>query len=217
MATITISRQYGSGGRKVALRVRELLGYHYFDKSFITRFASEVGLLSGEAADFSEEDYRVKGFFQRVLSFNPAEIIVSPASARSMHLEPSRRDTADSIELEKTLIRAAYARDNMVIVGRGAQVILRHQPHVLHVRVIAPPDIRLQRLQTSEGLSLAEAQREIEERDRASRVYLERFFGVQWDDPYLYHLTINTGLCDLEQAAHLIVTAAQQVIGAAAA
>lgn len=215
MATITISRQYGSGGRNVALRVRELMGYHYFDKSFITRFAAEVGLLPEEAAGLSEEEYQVKSFFQRVLSFNPAEIIVSPASARSMNLEPARRDTAESIELEKALIRTAYEYDNMVIVGRGAQVVLRHQPHALHIRVVAPVDVRLQRLQTSEGLSLPEAQRQIEERDKASRAYLERFFGVQWDDPCLYHLTINTGLCDLEQAAHLIVAAAQRFAGAA--
>jgi CMP/dCMP kinase len=215
MTTITISRHYGSGGRKIAARVRELLDYRFFDSLFMTQIASQVALSRAEIVDFSEEDYKVKSFLERLLSFNPAEMVVSPSSAKSLNLDVPRFDDADSVNLVKLTVRAAYERGNMVIVGRGAQVILRDQPHVLHVRIIAPLETRLKRLQEIEGLSQQKARRQIEEHDKAGREYLSRFFNVQWDDPYLYHLTINTGLYDTEQAAQLIVVAARQLVEAA--
>ncbi len=217
MTTITISRHYGSGGRKVAARVREILDYRFFDDIFMTQLASQVGLSRAEIADFSDEDYKVKSFLERLMSFNPAEMVVSPSSLRGSSPDVSRFDDAGSIDLVKLTVRVAYERSNVVIVGRGAQVILRNQPDAIHVRVIAPMETRLQRLQEIEGLSLKDAQQQIGERDKAAREYLERFFGVQWDDPYLYHLTINTGYCDIEQAARLIVATAQQLIGATTA
>jgi CMP/dCMP kinase len=217
MTTITISRHYGSGGRKVAARVRELLDHRFFDAAFMVQLASQVGLSRKEIVDFSEEDYKVKTFLERLMSFNPAEMVVSPGSGKATNRDISRFDDADSIDLVKLTVRVAHEHGNVVIVGRGAQVILRNQPDVLHVRVIAPMETRLQRLQEVEGLSLQEAREQIEARDRAVHQYLERFFGAQWDDPYLYHLTINTGYCDLEQAAQLIVAAAQQLVAAKAA
>lgn len=216
MSTITISRVYGSGGRTIAARVRELLGYRFFDKAFLSQIASELGLSSAETVDLSDEEYKVKTFLERLMSFNPAEMVVSPSAAREVNLDVSRFDDANSVELAKSVIWAAYERGNLIIVGRGAQVMLRNQPDVLHVRVIAPMETRLRRLQEVEGLSLQEARRQIEKRDSASREYLERFFNAQWDDPFLYHLIINTGYCGIEQAAQLIVTAAQQFAGAKA-
>jgi len=215
MATITVSRHYGSGGRKVAARVRELLDYRFFDTLFMQQIATDVGLSQREMADFSEEDYKVRSFLDRLTSINPAEMVVNPNSA--INPAASRLDDADSINLVKLAVRVAYEHDNMVIVGRGAQVILRDQPHVLHVLVVAPLATRLKRLQEIEGLSLQEASRQIESRDKAVQQYLSRFYGVQWDDPYLYHLVINTGLCDTEQAAQLIVEAAHRLVETAPA
>jgi cytidylate kinase len=212
MTTITISRHYGSGGRKVAARVREILDYRFFDSAFLTQIASQVGLSKTEIADFSEEDYKVKNFLERLMAFNPADMVVSPSAGKSVGRDASRFDDADSIELGKVTVRVAHEQGNVVIVGRGAQVLLRNQPDVLHVRVIAPLETRLKRLQDVEGLTLQEAKEQIEARDKAVRQYIERYFGANWDDPYLYHLTINTGYCDIEQAAQLVVAAARQLV-----
>src|SRR5947207_12478474 len=152
MTTITISRHYGSGGRKVAARVRELLDYRFFDAAFMAQVASQVGLSRAEIVDFSEEDYKVKNFLERLMSFNPAEMVVSPSSGKAISRDMSRFDDADSVDLVKLTVRVAHERGNVVIVGRGAQVILRNQPDVLHVRVIAPIETRLKRLQEIEGL-----------------------------------------------------------------
>ncbi len=117
----------------------------------------------------------------------------------------------------KTIVRFAYEHSNVVIVGRGAQVILRNQPNVLHVRIIAPMETRLKRLQETERMSPEQARQYLEEKDKSAREYLARFFNTQWDDPYLYHLTMNMGFCEVEPAAQLIVAAAQELVGIKAA
>ncbi len=217
MTTITVTRQHGCGGHQIAARVGQLLDYRLFDSPFLKQIASEVGLLREEAVDYSEENYKVKTFLQRLISFNPAEMRISPSSARETQPDVPRFDDADSVELVKRIVRVAYEHGNVVIVGRGAQVILRNQPDVLHVRIIAPMETRLKIVQQTEGLGLEAARQYLEERDKSAREYLARFFNTQWDDPYLYHLTINRAFCEIEQAAQLVVAAAQKLVGAKAA
>ncbi len=209
MTTITISRHYGTGGRKIAARVRELLGYRFFDRVFMQQVATEIGLSRSQIADFSEEDFKVRSFLERITSSIPADMVINPAALITPTV--STFDDAESINMVKRTVKRAYELDNVVIVGRGAQAILHGQPHVLHVLIVAPVETRLKRLQEVEGLSLQEAGRQIEMRDKAARQYLEHFFGVQRDDPLLYHLVINTGLCEIEQAAQLIVEASRQL------
>ncbi|HVU10349.1 MAG TPA: cytidylate kinase-like family protein [Phototrophicaceae bacterium] len=210
MTTITISRHYGTGGRKIAARVRELLDYRFFDRVFMEQVATEVGLSRGEIADFSEEDFKARSFLERITSSIPADMVINPTAL--INPVVSTFDDAASINMITQTVKRAYQLDNVVIVGRGSQVILRDQPQVLHVLIVAPVETRLKRLQEVEGLSLQEAGRQIEARDKAVRQYLEHFFGVQWDDPLLYHLVINTGLCELEQAAQLIVEASRLLV-----
>src|SRR5437870_12484724 len=126
MTTITISRHYGSGGRKVAARVRAILGYRFFDGVLMAQLASQLHLTPQEISDFSEEDYKVKNFLERLLSFNPAEMAVSPSAAKAANVDVSRFDDSGSIDLVKLTVRVAHERGNVVIVGRGAQVLLRN-------------------------------------------------------------------------------------------
>jgi cytidylate kinase len=215
MTTITVTRDYGCGGHEIATRVGELLGYQFFDGPFLRQVASEVGLSREEAVDFTEDDYKVKTFLERLIAFNPAEMRISPSSTKEMqHMDVPRFDDADSINLVKAVVHFAYEHMDVVIVGRGAQVILRNQPNALHVRIIAPMETRLKNVQESEKMSLAAARQYLEGKDKSTRDYLARFFSTQWDDPSLYHMTINTGYCEIEQAAQLVVVAAQQMVGA---
>src|SRR5262245_16935933 len=101
MTTITITRNYGCGGHQIATRVRDILGYQLFDGPFLKKIATEVGLSREEATDFSEEDYKVKTFLERLIAFNPAEMRISPASAKDMQIDVPRFDDADSVDLVK--------------------------------------------------------------------------------------------------------------------
>ncbi len=120
MTTITVTRQHGCGGHQIAIRVSEILGFRFFDRSFLRQIASEVGLSRDEAVDFSDEDYKVKSFLERLIAFNPAEMRISPSSARDLRQDVPHFDDADSVDLVKTTVRFAYEHSNVVVVGRGA-------------------------------------------------------------------------------------------------
>ncbi len=215
MAVITISRQFGSGGREVATRVCELLGYHYFDKELIAQVATEVGLLENEVVDFSEEHYQGQSLLERLLRPGPYVVARIPAwthdptGAETSFIK--RLDKLEFVNLIQGVILGAYDRGNVVIVGRGGQVILADKPDVLHVRIEAPLASRVNRIQQQQGCSAAEAHALIIERDRVVTKYLGEIFKVRADDPQLYHLIINLGKWSLEAAAQVIVNAVSQL------
>jgi cytidylate kinase len=215
MAVVTFSRQLGSRGDEIAARVCELLDYRYFDKQLMIETAAEVGLGEPEVIDFSEDRYEVKDFISRLFRPGPRLVkevlvrkaehgLIDPLSARAL-------DEAQCAELVRYTVLMAYETGNVVIVGRGGQAILKDKPGVLHVRVIAPPDVRFQRVRETGMTGVSEIKAKISQTDRATAEYLERFFGITWDDPAHYHLLINTGLMAVEDAAQVIVAAVKQM------
>jgi cytidylate kinase len=212
MAVITISRQAGSGGDEIAVRVCEMLGYQYFDKSLMARVASEVAPAGGKIVDFSEADYKMRNFLARLLNRRSPRTVAEVRSwredtkgVRIAEVTPLNED--DAIALVRSTVQAAYQQGNVVIVGRGGQAILREKPAVLHVRIEAPLDARVQRVRDQANLSLAAAREKVTKSDEAAADYLKRFYEVNWSDLLLYHLVINTGRWNTEAAAHLIVNA----------
>jgi cytidylate kinase len=215
MAVITISRQYGSEGDEIAASVCQILGYQSFDKQLMTKVAAEVGLTEGEVVDFTEDQHRVRGFLDRLLG-HPTPIVTQTHSWSEDRFGVRAQDVkqieaADSIPLVQAVIRAAYKHDNVVIVGRGGQAVLRKDPGVLHVRIEAPLETRIQRVQLREGLTYDLARDVVAQRDRAAADYLKRFYNVDWADSLLYHLILNTGHWSIESASYLIVNAVNQL------
>lgn len=213
MAVITISRQYGSGGDYVAGRVCEILGYRYFDKRMIVRAASQAGLAEEEIVDFSEDNYKIRTFLDHLTTGWRGPYAITHSQVWQEEVlgigskTLSTLDEVTNIKLIESAIRTAHQRDNVVIVGRGGQAILKEKPGVLHVRIQAPLDARVQRLNRRENFSLAGAQDAAIKRDRAAAGYLHKFHHIDWNDPLLYHLVISTGKLDTETAAQLIVKA----------
>jgi cytidylate kinase len=126
-------------------------------------------------------------------------------------------DEARSASLVRQAIMAAYKHGDVVIVGRGGQATLQKMEGVLHVRVEAPMQNRILRVQKRDGVTSEEARRLITQEDEASSQYLKRLFGIRWDDSTLYHLVINTGKWDMEPAAQLIANAVGYLKGEPAA
>ncbi|MGC9521046.1 MAG: AAA family ATPase [Anaerolineae bacterium] len=207
MPVVTISRQYGSGGVEIAERLCEVLGYSYFDKNMMAQVASEMGISEDEVVDLSEDTYRMRSFLERLFGRRRirSEISRSAAADRSMPVEALSE--AEGINLVKDTILGAYERDNVVIVGRGGQAILREKPGVLHVRLNAPLGARALRVKEREDISLAEATDLTTSKDQAAVAYLERFFEIDWDNPMLYHLILNTGKWEIVDAADVIIAA----------
>jgi cytidylate kinase len=212
MAVITISRQYGSGGDEVAARVCELLDYRYFDKRLMNQLAIEAGLSPTEVVDFSEDNYKVQGFLKRLFERRGARAVArvstwtdGPGGIKIEH--EAELDEAQSITFVQSTIQAAYAMGNIVIVGRGGQALLAGKTDVLHVRIEAPLADRDLRVHEQEKLSLGYAQDVVVKHDRAAAAYLKRFYEIDWADPALYDLIVNTGKLGIEGAVQVIVRA----------
>lgn len=210
MAVITISRQYGSGSNEIAARVCEILGYRYFDKKLMAKVASEVGLSEEELVDFSEERYKVRGFLDRLL--NRPQIVLpeetepeETADRKPWSVENLNEETC--IAMVQKTIRAAYDQGNMVILGRGGQVILKDMAGVLHVRIEATLGARVMRVQEHRRISVAEAERLTRSYDEAADAYLKRYYDVDLANPLNYHLVINSGKWGIEASAQIIVNA----------
>lgn len=235
MAVITISRQYGSGGDEIATRLCEVLRYRYFDKRLMTQVATEAGLSPSEVTDFSEDNYKVHSFLERLFGRHSLHTFIQSGSlpggietrnnlfvpgmglfpnevpARPRFVEVEEPDEMTNLTFIQAVIRAAYKHGNMVIVGRGGQALLRDKADVLHIRLVASLDARVQRLHTQENYSLGGAQDYVVKRDRASAEYLRRFYDLDWADPVLYDLVINTTRLDLEAATQLVIKALERL------
>lgn len=94
---------------------------------------------------------------------------------------------------------------NAIIIGRAGHVILKDRPDVIHVRIIAPLPLRVDRIASRHQIPLDCARSRIEASDRCRQRYLQRFYQVRWNDPELYDLTINTSRLTPSETAVLIV------------
>lgn len=224
MTVITISREYGSGGDEVAFHLCEVLGYRSFNKQDILKAAEETAMPKHIAIDYSEDNHEVQTFLDRLFgrTASPAQKIAWSADP-SIATRPERSDVDDVavLSLVKRAMKSAVRADNMVIVGRGGQVLLKDTPGVLHIRIIAPIEDRIQRVKALLKEQNNEYQADIEirraaqdmivNRDMASADYIKKFYDVDWASSLLYHAVMNMGKMNVEQAAGIIISMAHAV------
>lgn len=207
MPVITISRQVGSLGDELAEKLALELGYRYFDKLLMTEIAVASGLTEAEVVDFNEDNYKVKSFFEQLFG---RKAPIGKVTMREKNLDGSLIlttkvfDEESSLSFVQAVIRKLVDWDNVVIVGRGGQVLLRNVPHVLHLRVVAPLEFRIENIMKQKGFSKEDALRYISEKDRSAQEYLYRFYNVDWNDPELYHLILNMGMLNIDQAVKMV-------------
>lgn len=181
MTTITISRQMGSQGRDVAHAVANYLGYKLYWRELINQAALRSG--SPEMALHMIDDLGL-------LDTRP-----------SLQVRRAYRNA-----LEQVMQELAQTGD-VVIVGRAGQLILKDQPDVFHVRVIAPLEVRIRRVAESEGITPEAARARIEASDRSRATFLRRNYQADIRNPELYDLVINTEYISPETAAQLVCKA----------
>lgn len=222
MAVITISRQFGSGGDEVADRVCEILGYSHFDKRQIDQAAADAGLSGRKVIDYSEDIHEVQSFFNRLFgqSITMAQMMAwmeNPAYYPGPDSSEMYQD--ESIALIRQAIITAGQMGDMVIVGRGGQVLLQKAPDALHVRIEASLEWRIDQIllhQVPRGNPEDPEQRRkakdlIQKRDIASADYIQQFYKVDWNDLDYYHLVLNMGRLSIEQAAQAVVALERKV------
>lgn len=184
MAVITISRQLGSLGGEVGQIVAAKLGYKIISRELINQAAKLAGMPELALAVIDELG---------LLGMAPTgeqRIAYTAAVAQVMN--------------------EIYLTGNAVIVGRGGQVALRGKPGVLHVRLIAPVDIRAGRVSSDKKIPLHAAIEQIKASDKNRSTFLKSYYNTQLDDLELYDLILNTGRISPQESAELIIFAVEK-------
>ncbi|MBT5872839.1 MAG: cytidylate kinase-like family protein [Candidatus Latescibacteria bacterium] len=222
MSVITLSREKGSGGQSIAKQAAEKLSYSVVDKSLIIDVARELGVSEAAVERFDEHEPRKPGIgdwlrdvfmgTDPVFSAEAAPVFWPTQTMPTLVPTPPVQgehilDRIEYLDVLRQLIRRIHHRGDAIIVGRGGQAILKNETDVLHVRIIAPLEIRCERVMAREKIGLEEARKGILVSDRARAEYLHEHFGMNWADPAMYHLTINTGLCSIKRASEMVLAA----------
>jgi cytidylate kinase len=226
MPIVTISREFGSGADEVAGRLCEVLGYHAFGKHLIIQAAKDTTLPMLNAIDYSEDNHEVQTFLDWLLGRTASPVQkIAWAENPSISTRPEQADVHDAavLSLVKQAMKAAARTGNIVVIGRGGQVLLKDTPGVLHVRIEAPLEMRIEwvktKLKQDGGTDMSEEKLQksavemIAIRDKASADYIKRYFNVDWRDVKLYHLILNMGKLSAEQAAQVIIAGVHSLAG----
>lgn len=208
MAVITISREYGSRGNEIARLLCERLGYRYFDKELMAHLAAQMGLSPDKLTDLPEDRrHPVQSHVERLFAVMPTISGDFAGWGLAARAEAEKQMERMSLQTVESLIHAAHEQDKVVVVGRAGQVVLRGMPDVVHVRIIAPIEQRIQRMQEIEGVNADAARDLVHRRDRAAADYVRSFYHVDWTDPLLYDLVINTSKMTEQVAVDVIIKA----------
>ncbi len=205
MAIITISRQYASGGSAIAALVARRLDWELIDHEFIDRVAQLAGL-SPEEVEQREE--RVPSFVERLaraMAGSAPELFL--ASGETAIVTPPSEE--EIVRITEAVINQAVQHDRVVLVGRGAQAYLAQRSGTLHVYIVAPREVRVQRTMERLKVDRKEAERTVDQIDEGRRRYVRTHYRRQWEDPSNYHLVLNSGSLSYDRCAELIVEAAR--------
>ncbi len=190
MAILTISREYGSGGGAIGRRVAERLGYQYVDKERLFQDLEKAGPHWGRVARELDE--------------------VCPTVWERYDWQ--YRGYVAQVE---SLILSYSAADKVVIIGRGGSFLLQGIPFCLRVRLVAPLEMRLERIMSRERLSRDAAERLIAQVDGDRACFIKANYGVNWDEDKAYDLTLNTGSLTDEKVVDILAAALAEKDGLA--
>ena len=192
---ITISREFGSGGRTVGRKVAEKLGIPFYDKELVDQIAVE----SGFAPKFVEEhgEHSPTGSFFSY-AFAPQGV---PGIMNGL-------STADFLwNIQCNVILQLADQGPCVIVGRNADYILKDRPEALHVYVFADAPYRAERIVRLYGESEKAPEKRLEEKDKRRRVNYQHYTGRTWGQAQNYDLCLDTGVLGEDFCVDVIVKA----------
>ena len=201
---VTVAALYGANGSVIGPRVAERLGVEFLDRAIPASIARETGLAE-EALGSVDEQPRSRS--QRVVS--ALARVSNPTAGTGLAVERVHTDERKMrSEIEAFLARASHSGG--VVLGRAGAVVLRDVPGALHVYLGGSEDARVEVAMEREGIDRKTAERRLVVSDRARRAYVRGAYGVDGDDPSLYHLMIDATALEPDAVADLIVLASER-------
>lgn len=183
---ITISREFGSGGREIRKRLADELGFRYYDREIITEIAKETGMSEEYIKNISE-----KGVYPYAFQF--ARSFITYSSLQS--------NQTDILVTQQKVLKEIAKKGNCIIVGRGANVILKEY-NPMNIFVYADMESKIKRCREKrqdEQLSDKELENKIKQIDKNRKKYHELISNIEWGDKKSYHLHINTSELEIKQ------------------
>jgi cytidylate kinase len=182
---LTVNREFGSGGGRIAESIAGWLGWKLLDRDIIDAIAYAAHV---EKSVVRHYDEHVDSWLRRINQ----QAMRSAALAAGLELgEGSVFDAEQMVKLTQKIVEQAYSEGNCVIVGRGSQCILQHKPDVYHAFVYAPLKERILRLRKRLE-KCANVEQRIRTVDEERAKYLQQYFGKSWCNIHLYDLMISS-------------------------
>jgi cytidylate kinase len=199
MAVITISRQFGSGGRTLGKMIAEELGYTFADNEIIQRLSKEANVSAKWIRSFEKE-----------AGSKLSRIISKMVSKRWLDrvLAGERGYLDEEIYLDYMVLIIAQIADegNVVILGRGSQYILDDHPEAFHILLIDQLENRIKFLVEHYEMTQRQAAQLVNYEDMRRSSLYRKLGKKNYNDPELYHLVLNMGKLDLQAAMNLVCT-----------
>lgn len=195
---ITISRQFGSGGRSIGKLVAEKLGYDYYDSELAEKVAKETG--------FDPEYIKDAG------EYAPGKSILSYAFASATPRGSASAMTATDYlwSAQCKIILELAEKGNCVIVGRCADYILRERNDCFNVFVYADTDYKAKRIVELYGEKDKSPEKRLSEKDSKRKVNYKYFTGREWGETHNYHLSISSSFFGHDETAEIIAELAKK-------
>lgn len=187
---VTIGRSFGSNGREVGRRLAEKLGIKFYDRNLIEMAAKESGL-----------DWKVVG--------NADEKLIGGFLKFAPGLDFIQENPNDKIyRAQEEVVRSIVkSEESCVIVGRGADYILRNRPEVLKIFIYAPLNTRIETVMQRYNFSKEEAEKVVRHMDKTRKNYYEYFSDNNWDQKEGKDLLIDSSEFGVDGTVSLIKAA----------
>lgn len=194
---ITISRQYGSGGREIGRQIAEHFKIPFYDNELITLAAKESGY--AEAAFHNAETKATNSLLY--------SIAMGMSTYGSQEAGFAHLSLDDRIYLAQSdIIRKVAAEGPCVIVGRCADYILKDREDVVHLFVHADIEFRKQRAILVDGVAPENVDDIVHKKDKRRANYYNYHSGEKWGKASNYHMSVNSGYLGVDKAAKAFIS-----------
>ena len=226
MPTITITGPIGSGALEVGAMLSDELGIEYIDRLILSSIAEKIGF---SVTDIENRTERAQSFSEKIAAFAQSALERSALAGGGSdpyfgsgldallireYKDFPQQSTGDNnplsdsnlMEVTSGVISELASSDNVIIAGRGANIILGDRPNTYHFGLASSHKKRLSRIMDRFLVNEIEAERNLLENDQARIAYFKRFFAVDPNDPLYYHQIFNTDMLSLNQVTKSIVS-----------
>ena len=204
--------------------VAKALGYLYIDKELIAEVSRKAGVPISDVEVFDERpEHSAVRVLRKLLSPTyPGAVgglggeewgsaVAFPELYKRGDWGATVLDEDVFVWLSQEVVLRLVSQEDVVLMGRGTQALLANRSDVLHVRVIASEESRVRTIQERDGRDRTEAVKRIRKVDGLRMRFIKRHYGVDWDNPELYHLVVNTSLTGIESGVRMVAEGARSL------